>query len=87
MADDHGLEIERRITVNGWKVEGGKRREFSSTSACYDMERNVASEEARIGEDLPDWHPHITSVVITERVVSPWRETYRTAEQDDGSSP
>lgn len=79
MVEDHGLEIERRITVHGWKGDGGERREFHSTSALYTW-KSVEFQEDRIGENLPDWQPHITGVTVEERVVSPWRKTYQTKE-------
>lgn len=67
-----GLEIERRITVRGWKVEGGERREFAETHFFYS--NDVEYYEKRMREvGLKDWQPHITGFVIEERVVSPWR--------------
>lgn len=81
MSVEDPLAIERRITVRGWKVEDGKRREIASVSPLYDGERGVAYQEGRIGEDLPDWQPHITGVTVEERIVSPWRETYKTPDE------
>jgi hypothetical protein len=79
------IAVERRMTVHGWKVEDGKRKEFTSTSTLFD-DSSIRYEEARIGEVLPDWQPHITGVVVTERFVTPWRESYRTpsAQTADG---
>lgn len=74
-----GIELERRMIVKGWKVEarpGGyrpERHEFSSVHHFAD-ERSIAAERARIGEDLPAWHPHITEVIVQERYVTPWEE-------------
>lgn len=70
-----GLKVERRIVVKGWKHDGynnGKYTEF--TSHFFYSERSLEIERNRIGEELPDWQPHITEVYVEERVVSDWKK-------------
>lgn len=71
------LQVERRMIVKGWKDDGytgEKRKEFTSLHPDP-SQRFIDFQRKRIGEKgLPGWQPHITEVIVEERVVTPWRE-------------
>lgn len=72
------LAVERRLLIRGWKGD----KEFTSSQA-FATDESFAREVARIGEpDLPDWQPHITCVMMEERVVSHWKVTRTTVHPD-----
>lgn len=64
------IERERRLIVKGWKNTPEKT--FVSPHP-NPSDRFIAQQLDRIGEEVDDWQPHVTEVIVLERYVTPWR--------------